>query len=69
MELKRKTRFEVSKGVISQFQLETSERHKRKIKAITSKNDRELLKYHYTELSGYITLYGEDIEEITVLFE
>ena len=68
MELKRMARFEVDKGIISQFQLDVSDRFKRRIKTIISKDEREL-KYQYTDLSGYITLYGEDVEEIIVLWE
>jgi hypothetical protein len=68
MELKRMARFEVDKGIISQFQLDVSDRFKRRIKTIISKDEREL-KYQYTDLSGYITLYGEDLEEIIVLWE
>lgn len=67
VELKRMARFEVNKGIISQFQLD-SDRFKRRIKTIISKDDREL-KYQYTDLSGYITLCGEDLEEIIVLWE
>lgn len=67
VELKRMARFEVDKGIISQFQL-NSDRFKRRIKTIISKDGREL-KYQYTDLSGYITLYGEDVEEIIVLWE
>jgi hypothetical protein len=33
-----------------------------------SKDNREL-KYQYTNLSGYITIYGEDVEEIIVVLE
>jgi hypothetical protein len=66
-ELKRVARFKIDKGTISQFQLYTSDRFKRRIKSITSKDGREL-KYGYTELSGYITLPGEDLEEILVQF-
>ena len=68
VELKRMARFEVDKGIISQFQLDVSDRFKRRIKTIISKDEREL-KYKYTDLSGYITLYGEDVEEIIVLWE
>lgn len=68
VELKRITRFEVDKGIISQFQLDISDRFKRRIRTIISKDEREL-KYQYTDLSGYITLYGEDLEEIIVLWE
>ena len=68
VELKRMARFEVDKGIISQFQLDVSDRFKRRIKTIISKDEREL-KYQYTDLSGYITLYGEDVEEIIVLWE
>jgi hypothetical protein len=68
MELKRMARFEIDKGIISQFQLDVSDRFKRKIKTIISKDDVEL-KYQYTDLSGYITIYGEDVEEIIVLWE
>ncbi len=68
VELKRMARFEVDKGTISQFQLDVSDRFKRRIKTIISKDEREL-KYQYTDLSGYITLYGEDLEEIIVLWE
>ena len=68
VELKRIARFEVDKGIISQFQLDISDRFKRRIKTIISKDEREL-KYQYTDLSGYITLYGEDLEEIIVLWE
>ena len=68
VELKRMTRFEIDKGIISQFQLDVSDRFKRKIKTIISKDDVEL-KYQYTDLSGYITIYGEDVEEIIVLWE
>ena len=68
VELKRMARFEVDKGIISQFQLDVSDRFKRRIKTIISKDDREL-KYQYTDLSGYITIYGEDVEEIIVLLE
>ena len=68
VELKRIARFEVDKGIISQFQLDVSERFKCRIKTIISKDEREL-KYQYTDLSGYITLYGEDLEEIIVLWE
>lgn len=67
VELKRIARFEVDKGIISQFQLD-SDRFKHRIKTIISKDGREL-KYQYTDLSGYITLYGEDLEEIIVLWE
>ena len=67
VKLKRMARFEVDKGIISQFQLD-SDRFNRRIKTIISKDDREL-KYQYTDLSGYITLYGEDVEEIIVLWE
>jgi hypothetical protein len=63
VELKRMARFE-----ISQFQLDVSDRFKRRIKTIISKDEREL-RYQYTDLSGYITLYGEDVEEIIVLWE
>ena len=68
VELKRMARFEVDKGIISQFQLDVSDRFKRRIKTIISKDEREL-RYQYTDLSGYITLYGEDVEEIIVLWE
>ena len=68
MELKRMARFEVDKGIVSQFQLDISDRFKRRIKTIISKDEREL-KYQYTDLSGYITLYGEYLEEIIVLWE
>ena len=69
VELKRMYRFEIDKiGICSQFQLDTSDRFKRRIKTIISKDEREL-KYQYTDLSGYITLYGEDLEEIIVLWE
>jgi hypothetical protein len=68
VELKRMARFEIDKGIISQFQLDVSDRFKRKIKTIISKDDVEL-KYQYTDLSGYITIYGEDVEEIIVLWE
>jgi len=68
VELKRMSIFEVDKGIISQFQLDVSYRFKRRIKTIISKDEREL-KYQYTDLSGYITLYGEDLEEIIVLWE
>jgi hypothetical protein len=68
VELKRMARFEIDKGIISQFQLDVSDRFKRKIKTIISKDNREL-KYQYTDLSGYITIYGEDVEEIIVLWE
>ena len=69
VELKRITRFEADKvGIISQFQLDISDRFRRRIKTIISKDKREL-KYQYTNLSGYITLYGEDLEEIIVLWE
>jgi uncharacterized FlaG/YvyC family protein len=67
-ELKRMARFEVDKGIISQFQLDVSDRFKRRIKTIISKDNREL-KYQYTDLSGYITIYDEDVEEIIVLWE
>jgi len=68
VELKRMVRFEIDKGIISQFQIDVSDRFERKIKTIISKDNKEL-KYQYTELSGYITLYGEDVEEIIVLWE
>jgi hypothetical protein len=68
VELKRMSRFEVDKGIISQFQLDVSDRFNRRIKTIISKDNREL-KYQYTDLSGYITIYSEDIEEIIVLWE
>ena len=68
VELKRMARFEIDKGIISQFQLDVSDSFKRKIKTIISKDDVEL-KYQYTDLSGYITIYGEDVEEIIVLWE
>jgi hypothetical protein len=68
VELKRMARFEIDKGIISQFQLDVSDRFKRKIKTIISKDDVELI-YQYTDLSGYITIYGEDVEEIIVLWE
>jgi hypothetical protein len=68
VELKRMARFEVDKGIISQFQLDVSDRFNRRIKTIISKDNREL-KYQYTDLSGYITIYSEDIEEIIVLWE
>ena len=68
VELKRMARFEVDKGIISQFQLDVSDRFNRRIKTIISKDEREL-RYQYTDLSGYITLYGEDVEEIIVLWE
>ena len=67
MELIRQTKFEVKLGIISQFQVESGYRQRR-IKTIISKDGREL-KYQYTDLSGYITLYGEDLEEIIVLWE
>jgi hypothetical protein len=68
VELKRMARFEIDRGIISQFQLDVSDRFKRRIKTIISKDEREL-RYQYTDLSGYITLYGEDVEEIIVLWE
>lgn len=49
VELKRMARFEVDKGIISQFQLD-SDRFKRRIKTIISKDEREL-KYQYTDLT------------------
>jgi hypothetical protein len=69
VELKRMYQFEIDKiGICSQFQLDVSDRFKRRIKTIISKDNREL-KYQYTDLSGYITIYGEDVEEIIVLWE
>jgi hypothetical protein len=68
VELKRMARFEIDKGIISQFQLDVSDRFERKIKTIISKDNREL-KYQYTDLTGYITICGEDVEEIIVLWE
>ena len=63
IELKRIGRFETDKGIISQFQLDIKDRFNYNIKTIISKDDIEL-KYQYTDLSGYITIYGEDLEEI-----
>ena len=68
VELKRMGRFETDKGIISQFQLDVKDRFKRRIKTIISKDNREL-KYQHTDLSGYITIYGEDVEEIIALWE
>jgi hypothetical protein len=69
VELKRMYQFENDKiGICSQFQLDVTDRFKLKIKTIISKDNREL-KYQYTDLSGYITIYGEDVEEIIVLWE
>jgi len=69
VELKRMYQFENDKiGICSQFQLDVTDRFKLKIKKIVSKDNREL-KYQYTDLSGYITIYGEDVEEIIVLWE
>jgi len=69
VELKRMYQFETDKfGICSQFQLDVSDRFNRRIKTIISKDNREL-KYQYTNLSGYITIYGEDVEEIIVLWE
>ena len=68
MKLKRLNRFEVDEIIISQFQLDISNRHQRRIKTIVSEDGRKL-KYQYTDLSGYITLYGEDVEEIVVLLK
>jgi len=68
VELKRIYKFENDKiGISSQFQLVT-DRFKSRIKTIMSKDNREL-KYQYTNLSGYITIYGEDLEEIIVVLE
>jgi len=64
--IKRMARFEVEKGIISQFQLNVNDRLKHKIKTIIF-NDKEL-KYQYTELSGYITIY-DDVDKIIVLWE
>ncbi len=69
VELKRIYQFENDKiGICSQFQLDVTDRFKFRIKTIVSKDNREL-KYQYTDLSGYITIYGEDVEEIIVLCE
>jgi hypothetical protein len=68
VELKRMYQFESKFGICSQFQLDVSDRFKRRIKTIISKDNIEL-KYQYTDLSGYITIYGEDVEEIIVLWE
>ncbi len=68
VKLKRMTRFETDKGIISQFQLDISDRFNHNIKTIISKDNVEL-KYQYTDSSGYITIYGEDLEEIIVLWE
>jgi hypothetical protein len=69
VELKRIYQFENDKiGICSQFQLDVTDRFNLRIKAIISKDNREL-KYQYTHLSGYITIYGEDVEEIIVLWE
>lgn len=65
MELKRMYCFEVGDGlIISQFHLESNHRYNM-VRKVTSKDGREL-KYQYTDLSGYITVYGEDVEEIIV---
>ena len=69
VELKRIYQFENDKiGICSQFQLDVTDRFKFRIKTIVSKDNREL-KYQYTDLSGYITIYGEDVEEIIVFWE
>jgi hypothetical protein len=67
-ELKRTARFEHEKALISQFQLNLSDRLNRKIKKVFSKDNVEL-KYQYSDLSGYINIYGEDLEKIIVLWK
>ncbi len=67
-ELKRTARFENEKALISQFQLNLSDRLNRKIKTIFSKDNVEL-KYQYSDFSGYINIYGEDLEKIIVLWK
>lgn len=68
MVLKRVNTFHVKKITISQFQLESSDRHGKKIKKVSSREDEEL-QYNYNDLSGYITIYDRDISEIFILFE
>lgn len=67
IELKRRTRFEIEPGIISEFQLPIENRF-RKIESINSEDGKEFKKYNYTEMSGYITIFG-DVEKIFVSFE
>lgn len=66
MNLKRINRFETKYGIINRFQLYINDRFNPKIKSVLSKDGKEL-KFTYTSLSGYITIIGEDIEEIIVI--
>ena len=66
MNLKRVNRFDTKHGTINRFQLYVNDRFNHNIKSVFSKDGREL-KFTHTSLSGYITIIGEDIEEIIVI--
>lgn len=63
IELTRLYTEELELGVISQFQLKVEDRGSKEIEVFSE--DNEELKFQYTDLSGYITIYS-DIEKIKV---